>query len=709
MKYCSLIYSVESGNLKLCLESVLQQTIPSSTVYVCGDWTIREMERMANNRVVWLPSTKNITESYRAAFATILNTDVEFVWCVQDTAIPTHNAFGELMTCAGKNLNASFVSSLVYHKHTATLVPKVSEYNEDGKFKWANFAQYDMIRVTKTPMTSVLIRMKSVSKYGLPKKGQVSLEMSDYLDKLAGQCGAGYCSLKSVVTLLNPIEIKKANTSQNNQIVPKIKICAIVVTYNRKLLLMDCIRALLAQKDSKFDIYIIDNCSTDGTKETVSPLCSDRVKYFNTGNNLGGAGGFYYGIKKAYEDGYDWIWIMDDDVVPSATALKELVAAISIVKTSSFFASAVYSPKGQAMNTPEISHYSTNGYKFWYSYLDQGMVRLAHATFVSLLINRKAIEKCGLPCKDYFIWGDDTEYTMRLIGKYGAAYMVGKSKVVHNRGNSSTLSINVETNPNRIKMYYYMVRNTLINESTYHGSKAVKGWEKRYLKDCLKIAFSKQPYRKLKISTVLHGIYDWKTGRYDKLAFINRYSVYGQEKFVGNILCGSYTKDFVTDVSFTTIRTTHMPSMFSISKYIDTEVFKSIDAGKETAFQVLTEINAIDKNEYLIVDVDSLCKPICKIEYEGKKYFLDEGANLLDNNVDISLDIIDNYQLDKDEFEEQIISFISLILAKYRQEQIIIVKPKTRIAIKAYDFIIAKLPSCKKSLSVENAVNKLYL
>ena len=80
-----------------------------------------------------------------------------------------------------------------------------------------------------------------------------------------------------------------------------------------------------------------------------------------------------------------------------------------------------------------------------------------------------------------------------------------------------------------------------------------------------------------------------------------------------------------------------------------------------------------------------------------------------DNNVDISLDIIENYQLDKDEFEEQIISFISLILAKYRQEQIIIVKPKTRIAIKTYDFIIAKLPSCKKSLSVENAVNQLYL
>lgn len=708
MKYCSLVYSARHEDLKSCLKAVLKQTSSKSVVYVCGDWTVGEKKEMTNKRIKWLSPIDSISESYRVAFATILNTEAEFVWCVQSTAIPADNAFHKLMACVDKDSDASFISSLVYSKNAVTLVPKVSDNNEGGNFKWANFVQYDMVRVTRSSMTSVLIRTKAISQYGLPRNGQVSLSLSDYLDKLAGQCGAGYCSLKSTVTLLKPYEIKKGNT-KHAQTVSKIKICAIVVTYNRKLLLMDCIRALLAQNYLDFVIYVIDNGSTDGTKAVVDSFCSDRVKYFNTGENLGGAGGFYYGIKTAFDDGYDWIWIMDDDVVPSASALKELVAATSVAKNSSFFASAVYSPKGQAMNTPEISRYSTNGYKFWYSHLDQGMVRLAHATFVSLLINRRAIEKCGLPCKDYFIWGDDTEYTMRLIGKYGAAYMVGKSRVVHNRGNSSVLSIHAETNPNRIKMYYYMVRNTLINESTYHGRNAAKGWIKRYFKDCLKIAFSNQSYRKLKIATVLRGMYDWKAKKYDKNAFVNRYYVYGQERFVGNVLCGFDINNCVSDANFTTVRTTYMPSMFSINKYIGTEVSRSIHINGKTAFQVLTALNAIDKQEYLIVDVESLCKPVHKIEHDDKIYFIDGSTCSIDNNANELLNVTFNYQPREDEFKDQVLSFLSLILSKYKQERVVIVQPKSEKPIKTYNFIIAKLPFCKKSLSIENAVNSVFL
>ena len=41
--------------------------------------------------------------------------------------------------------------------------------------------------------------------------------------------------------------------------------------------------------------------------------------------NIGGSGGFHEGIKKAYEKGYDWIWIMDDDAEPEKTALEEMM------------------------------------------------------------------------------------------------------------------------------------------------------------------------------------------------------------------------------------------------------------------------------------------------------------------------------------------------------------------------------------------------
>ena len=77
------------------------------------------------------------------------------------------------------------------------------------------------------------------------------------------------------------------------------EVAAVVVTYNRKDLLQQCVNKLQNQTCS-LDILIIDNASTDGTGELFvgSP---NNVFYINTGANLGGAGGFSFGTKKAAE------------------------------------------------------------------------------------------------------------------------------------------------------------------------------------------------------------------------------------------------------------------------------------------------------------------------------------------------------------------------------------------------------------------------
>lgn len=64
---------------------------------------------------------------------------------------------------------------------------------------------------------------------------------------------------------------------------------ALIVTYNRKELLTQCIEALL---EMPCDIIVIDNASTDGTEATLSSFIgSGQISYHNTGANLGGAGG----------------------------------------------------------------------------------------------------------------------------------------------------------------------------------------------------------------------------------------------------------------------------------------------------------------------------------------------------------------------------------------------------------------------------------
>ena len=105
-------------------------------------------------------------------------------------------------------------------------------------------------------------------------------------------------------------------------------VAAIVVTFNRKKMLKDCLLKLRGQKDASCDVLIIDNASTDGTYETVKNQIDEKnVFYFNTGANLGGAGGFSYGIKKAIEIGYRYLWILDDDTMPEQMALTAFLRA----------------------------------------------------------------------------------------------------------------------------------------------------------------------------------------------------------------------------------------------------------------------------------------------------------------------------------------------------------------------------------------------
>ncbi len=98
-----------------------------------------------------------------------------------------------------------------------------------------------------------------------------------------------------------------------------------------------------------------------------------------------------------------------------------------------------------------------NGYPHWYKYLSEGIVQISRATFVSILVSYDAIKKCGLPCKDYFIWGDDSEYTMRISKYYAPAYFVGASVALHKRFNAKKLDIMMENDAHLLEWYWVII------------------------------------------------------------------------------------------------------------------------------------------------------------------------------------------------------------------------------------------------------------
>lgn len=310
-----------------------------------------------------------------------------------------------------------------------------------------------------------------------------------------------------------------------------MKVSVVVVTYNRKKLLKECVNAILNQTFKINKLIIIDNNSTDNTYselENSGIINNKLVKYVKLEKNIGGAGGFHEGMKIAYEEKSDWVWIMDDDTIPNKDCLENLIKSLNVIndRKISFLASAIYGENGETMNVPQIdTDVEKNGYQGWYKNLQDGIVRIKEATFVSLLINNQAIEKCGLPIKDYFIWGDDTEYTRRISKYYGKAYFIGNSKAIHKRKNAKNLTIINEEDANRMKNYYYMIRNNLINAKLYRGA---KGIIKTLLEDIIlsfKVLFTKNKCKTKKFKTIYKGILAYLFKIYDVKEVKNRFKI----------------------------------------------------------------------------------------------------------------------------------------------------------------------------------------
>lgn len=244
------------------------------------------------------------------------------------------------------------------------------------------------------------------------------------------------------------------------------EIAAVVVTYNRKELLIHCIEALLNLKRNLCDIIIIDNNSSDGTEKMIKTRYSKMVNYYNTGDNLGGAGGFNYGLRKAVEQGYKYAWLMDDDCIVQKESLEQLLKESEELHNEYGFLCSRVLWKDDTlcrMNIPKISYSRKINDNIRESF------RVIMATFVSFFVRCEVVKEVGLPIKDFFIWADDLEYSRRISRNY-PCYYVYASVVTHlcksNIGSNLAIDNSID-----LGRYFFAYR----NEYYLYRSEGLKG------------------------------------------------------------------------------------------------------------------------------------------------------------------------------------------------------------------------------------------
>ena len=236
--------------------------------------------------------------------------------------------------------------------------------------------------------------------------------------------------------------------------VQKMKLAVLVVTYNRLELLKECLDAVIHQTVSDFDILIVDNASGDGTFQWIESLCNqnNNIECIHAETNMGGAGGFSLGIKFLTQKGYDTIWLMDDDTMPREDALEQLLEVAKNNDTYGFLVSRALWKDGTEciMNRPLFARDKKES---------EHVCKVQKATFVSMLLPTRVVKDVGLPYKEFFIWGDDQEYTARITEKY-EAYQVKTSEVIH-KSKSNVGSDVAKDEVERIPLYFYSYRNEM--------------------------------------------------------------------------------------------------------------------------------------------------------------------------------------------------------------------------------------------------------
>jgi rhamnopyranosyl-N-acetylglucosaminyl-diphospho-decaprenol beta-1,3/1,4-galactofuranosyltransferase len=282
------------------------------------------------------------------------------------------------------------------------------------------------------------------------------------------------------------------------------RVIAVVVTYNRRPLLLEALAAVHAQSRAADAVIVVDNASTDDTAAAVRRHYPS-VQLTELARNTGGAGGFACGLALALDSAADLVWLMDDDTVPEPGALGALLGARDRMtaregRPPALIASQVLWTDGREhpMNTPRRKPFAARTERLAAAAV--GCVPIRSASFVSILVDAAEGRRRGLPRADYFLWNDDFEFTTRLL-RGNTGLLCAASVVVHKTKTFGSTDVDPGDR------FFYEVRNKIwmfrdgaplapLERAVYGGS-TLRRWAR---------TFARSPDRRTLRRSLLRGI-----------------------------------------------------------------------------------------------------------------------------------------------------------------------------------------------------------
>lgn len=256
---------------------------------------------------------------------------------------------------------------------------------------------------------------------------------------------------------------------------PLERLAIVVVTYKRQELLANLFDSYASLTCAPWRIVVVDNENAPETRALVERTGarldalwgptgpdaeggSSRMVYAPQTDNLGGAGGFSAGVRRAFELGAEWFWVMDDDVLVMPQAIERL---------------ARWTDRYDVVQGSRLDY---DGGPFFWQYQQftglgipnplaksdlgpTGARRMNSLCFEGGLFSRAVVRRIGFPDPRFFIYGDDACYGY-LASKVTDTVVVSdvilqRSRVIANWEVSGVRQLSSTSDTNR----YYIMRN----------------------------------------------------------------------------------------------------------------------------------------------------------------------------------------------------------------------------------------------------------
>ena len=252
----------------------------------------------------------------------------------------------------------------------------------------------------------------------------------------------------------------------------------VIVTFKRQELLAQLLESIGGSSVPLWRVFVVDNENSGLTGRMVADFGkkldglwgatdddpdseggTSRVVYLPMGENTGGAGGFSAGVKRAFDLGAEWFWVMDDDVAVEPDGLAKL---------------ARWSEEADAVMG--LRRDFDDGHFFWQHRFWPGLAiynpfsrdswrpgeryKLCNALcFEGGFFSRRVVEKAGLPDPRFFIYLDDACYgyvASHVTDVYYVPdYVLSRRREVANKEIGNVRQLNSASDMTR----YYITRN----------------------------------------------------------------------------------------------------------------------------------------------------------------------------------------------------------------------------------------------------------